>query len=96
MTPEDISGKIITFSKYLKSGINEVVISVVVKEKAEAVNKLLKDTCAKKICILFVTVTLMLKSGSHVPENFTKLKLSPVLFKKIPAFVCLVFKNENK
>ena len=26
---------------------------------------------------------------------FAKLKLSPVLFKKIPSFVCLVFKNEN-
>ena len=66
MTPEEISEKIITFSKHLKSEHNEVVVSGIVprgdsyKEKVEAVNKVLKDTCTKKICILFVTVTLML------------------------------------
>ena len=27
---------------------------------------------------------------------FAKLKFSPVLFEKIPLFVCLAFKNENK
>ena len=27
---------------------------------------------------------------------FAKLKCSPVLFEKIPLFVCLVFKNENE
>ena len=37
-----------------------------------------------------------LKSDSQVPENFCQLKLSPVVFKKIPSFLCLVFKNENK
>ena len=26
---------------------------------------------------------------------FVKLKFSPVLFQKIPSFVCLVFENEN-
>ena len=36
-----------------------------------------------------------LKSDSQVPENFCQLKLSPVVFKKIPSFLCLVFKNEN-
>ena len=48
--PEEISEIIITFSKHLKSEFNEVVVSGIVprgdsyKEKAEAVNKLLKDT----------------------------------------------------
>ena len=65
MTPEEISEKIITFSKHLKSEDNEVVVSGIVprgdyyKEKEEAVNKVLKDACTKT-CILFVTVTLML------------------------------------
>lgn len=27
---------------------------------------------------------------------FAKLKLSPALLRKIPSFLCLVFKNENK
>ena len=54
MTPEEISKKIITFSKHLKSEDNEVVVSGIVprgdyyKEKAEAVNKVLKDTCTKE------------------------------------------------
>ena len=46
--------KIITFSKHLKSENNEVVVSGIVpcghscKEKAEAVNKFLKDTCTEE------------------------------------------------
>ena len=54
MTPREILEKIITFSKHLKSENNEIVISGIVshgdsyKEIAEAVNKLLKDTCTKK------------------------------------------------
>ena len=66
ITPEEISEKIITFSKHLKSEIRKVVVSGTAprgdsyKEKAEAVNKLLKDACTEKICILFVTVTLIL------------------------------------
>ena len=54
MTPEEISEKIITFSKYLKSENNEVIVSGIVthgdsyKEKAEAVNKFLKDTCTEE------------------------------------------------
>ena len=66
MTPREILEKIITFSKHLKSENNEIVISDIVphgdsyKEIAEAVNKLLKIHVPKRICILFVTVTLML------------------------------------
>ena len=54
MTPEEISEKIITFSKHLKIKDNEVVVSGIVpradsyKEKAEVVNKVLKDTCTKE------------------------------------------------
>ena len=54
MTPEEISEKIITFSKHLKSEDNEVVVSGIVpcgdsyKEKAEGLNKVLKDTCTKE------------------------------------------------
>ena len=29
-------------------------------------------------------------------KMFAKLKFSPALFEKVPAFVCLVFKIENK
>ena len=53
MTPEEISEKIITFSKHLKSGNIEVVVSCIVprgyscNEKVETVNKLLKDTCTE-------------------------------------------------
>ena len=66
MTPAEISEKSITFSKHLKSEKNEVVVSVIVprgdsyKEKVEAVNKLLKDTCTDENMHFFVTVTLML------------------------------------
>ena len=38
---------------------------------------------------------LCLKSDSHV-KIFAKLKFSPALFEKIPSFVCLVLKVENK
>ena len=54
MTPEEIFEKVITFSKHLKSENNEVVVSGTVprgdpyKEKAEAVSKILKDTCTKE------------------------------------------------
>ena len=37
-----------------------------------------------------------LKSDSHVKENFCLLKIFPSLVKKIPSFVCLVCKIENK
>ena len=54
MTSEEISVKIITFSKHLKSENNKVVASGIVprgnsyKEKAEAVNKVFKDTCTEE------------------------------------------------
>ena len=54
MIPEEISEKIITFSKHLKSENNEVVVSGIVpggdsyKEKAEAVNKFIKDICTEE------------------------------------------------
>ena len=54
MKPEKISEKSITFSKHLKSENDEFVVSDIVrrgdfyKEKAEAVNKLLKDTCTEE------------------------------------------------
>ena len=58
------TSKIITFSRHLKSE-NKVFSGIVprgdfCKEKAEAVNRLLKDNVLKKICILFVLVTLVL------------------------------------
>ena len=37
-----------------------------------------------------------LKSDSHGSENFSIVKFAPALFEKIPSFVCLVFKKENK
>ena len=80
MTPEEISEKIITFSKHLKSEDNEVVVSGIVprgdyyKEKAEAVNKVLKDTCTKEniqfICHNNINVKRHLnRSNLHVNDN---------------------------
>ena len=79
MTPEEICEKIITFSKHLKSESNEIVVSGIVPrgdfywENGKAVNKLVprymyihklvKVHVPKKICILFVTVTLMLSDN---------------------------------
>ena len=38
-----------------------------------------------------------LKVGlSHYRKFLKKLKLSSVVFKNMPSFVCLVFKNENR
>ena len=49
MTPEDISEKIFTFSKHLKSVNSEVFVSgIVPRGEAEAVNKLLKETYQRK------------------------------------------------
>ena len=45
---------------------------------------------------VFIERSTSLKSDFHVPENFAKLKFSSVFFKKIPSFICLVFKNKNK
>ena len=39
---------------------------------------------------------MRLKSDSHVKENFCQIKVSPALFERIPSFVCLVSKIENK
>ena len=80
MTPEEISEKIITFSKHLKSEDNEVVVSGIVprgdsyKEKAEAVNKVLKDTCAKEnmhfICHSNINAKRHLnRSNLHLNDN---------------------------
>ena len=41
-------------------------------------------------------IFFVLKSDSHVPENFWQVKIIPSIVQKIPSFVCLVFKNENK
>ena len=63
MTPEEISEKIIKKKQRRKqwSGCFRYhSAGDCYKEKAEAVNKLLKDTCTKKKCILFDIVTLML------------------------------------
>ena len=48
-----------------------------------------KKELLKKLC-------LTLKSDSHVSENFCQIKIFPSPIKKIPSFVCLVLKNENK
>ena len=54
MTPKEISEKIINFSKHLKSENNKVIVSGIAprgdsyKQKAEAVNTLLKDTCTEE------------------------------------------------
>ena len=54
MAPEELSEKNITFSNHLKSEDNEFVVSGIVprcdscKEKAEAVNKVLKGTYTKE------------------------------------------------
>ena len=80
MTPEEISEKIITFSKHLKSEDNEVVVSGIVprgdsyKEKVEAVNKVLKDTCTKEnmhfICHSNINVKRHLnRSNLHLNDN---------------------------
>ena len=44
----------------------------------------------EKACIFFKSGTLTFK------KSFAKLKFYPALLKKIPSFVCLVFKIENK
>ena len=80
MTPEEISEKIITFSKHLKSEDNEVVVSGIVprgdyyKEKAEAVNKVLKDACTKEnmhfICHSNINVERHLnRSNLHLNDH---------------------------
>ena len=54
MKPEEISEKISTFSKHLKSENNEVFVSGIVprsdsyKEKGKTVSKILKDTCIEE------------------------------------------------
>ena len=80
ITPEEISEKIITFSKHLKSEDNEVVVSGIVprgdyyKEKAEAVSKVLKDACTKEnmhfICHSSINVKRHLnRSNLHLNDN---------------------------
>ena len=48
------------------------------------------------VVTFFICLQNQLKSDSHVPEIFVKLKFSPGLFEKIRSFACLVFENENK
>ena len=80
MKPEKISEKVITFSKHLKSENDEVVVSDIVrrgdsyKEKAEAVNKLLKNTCTEEnmhiICHSNINVIRHLKrSNLHLNDH---------------------------
>ena len=80
ITPEEISKRIITFSKHLKSEINEVIVSGNVprvdsyKVKAEVVNKLLKDTCTEEnihfICHSNINVKRHLdRSNLHLNDN---------------------------
>ena len=80
MTPEEIYEKIITFSKHLKSEDNEVIVSGIFlrgdsyKEKAEAVNKVLKDTFTKEnmhfICHNNINVKRHLnRSNLHLNDN---------------------------
>ena len=80
ITPEEVPEKIITFSKHLKSEDNEVVVSGIAprgdscKEKAEAVNKVLKDTCIKEnmhfICHSNSNVKRHLnRSNLHLNDN---------------------------
>ena len=80
MAPGEISEKIITFSKHLKSENNEVVVSGVFpcgdsyKEKAEAVNKLLKDKCTEEnmhfICHSNINLKRPLnRSNLHLNDN---------------------------
>ena len=71
--------KIITFSKHLKSENNEVVISGILrgdsnKEKAKAVNKLLKDRCTEEnmhfICHYNINVKQHLnRSNIHLNDH---------------------------
>ena len=74
-TPEEKSEKIITFSKHLKSEDNEVVVSGIVprgdscKEKAEAVNKVLKDTCTKE------NMHFICHSNINVKQHFNRSNL---------------------
>ena len=79
-TPEKIFEKIITFSKHLKSEDNEVVVSGIAprgdscKEKAEALNKVLKDTCTKKIMHFICHSNIYVKrhfnrSNLHLNDN---------------------------
>ena len=78
MTPEEISEK--NFSKHLKSEVNKGFVLGIVpsgdyyKEKAEAVNKVLKDTCAKEnihfICHSNINVKRDLnRSNLHLIDN---------------------------
>ena len=44
----------------------------------------------------YIYLQFYLKLYCHVPEKFWRIKIFPVLLKKILSFACLVFKNENK
>ena len=79
-TPEEISEKVITFFKHLKSEDNEVVVLGIVprgdyyREKTEAVNKVLKNTCTKEnmhfICHSNINVKQHLnRSNLHLNDN---------------------------
>ena len=45
---------------------------------------------------LKMNISSVLNSDPHVSENFYQIKIFPSLVRKIPPFVCLVFKIENK
>ena len=79
MRPEDVSEKIITSSKHLISENNEIVILGILrgdsnKEKAKAVNKLLKDRCTEEnmhfICHCKINVKQHLnRSNIHLNDH---------------------------
>ena len=100
MTPGEISEKIITFSKHLKS---ENIEEDSYKEKAEAVNKLLKDTCTKKnmhfLCHSNINVKRHLnRSNLHLNDhgistlvrNFTNFLTTLTQFDCRTNIVCLL------
>ena len=76
MTSEEISEKIITFSKQLQWENNEVAVSGIVprsdsyREKAIAVNEVLKDTCTKENMHSNINVRRHLnRNNLHLNDN---------------------------
>ena len=60
------------------------------------INVKVHDNCTPLIALLLLKIIHSKSRALTSKKIFAKLKFSPALFEKIPSFVCLVFKIENK
>ena len=72
-----------------------------ISNKENEVNNTLLNMCGERHTLVIGSVKLFSQILTqirtvHVSENFFQIKIFPSLFQIIPAFVCLVFKSENK